>query len=123
MTSSGRSWQLDEIPGDCKNANIPPAFQKDKKENSGNNKPVSLTSTPERVIEQLLMEAIFTYIIDKMIRSCQLGYNQGKSCLTNLVAACDETTGFADERREWMLFILTLARLLTLSPISSASTN
>lgn len=49
-------------------------FQKGKKENPGNYKPISLTSVPERVIDQILMEAIFKYIMDKMIRSCQSGY-------------------------------------------------
>lgn len=117
---SGRSWQLEEVPGDCKKANVPPVFQKGKKENAGNYKPVSLTSIPGRVIEQILMEAIFKYIMDKMIRSCQHGCKQGKSCLTNVVAFCDETTGFADEGERCMLSILTLARLSTLSPVTSA---
>ncbi|KAK4824792.1 hypothetical protein QYF61_019218 [Mycteria americana] len=60
---------MEEIPGDCKKANITPVFQKGKKENPGNYKPVSLTSIPGRVIEQFLMEAIFKYITDKTIRS------------------------------------------------------
>lgn len=96
---SERSWQSEEIPGDCKKANITPVFQKGKKENPGNYKPVSLTSVPGRVTQQILMEAIFKYIMDKMIRSCQHGYMRGKSCLTNVIAFCDETTGFADEAR------------------------
>lgn len=117
---SGRSRQLEEVSGEGKKANVPPVFQKGKKENAGNYKPVSLTSIPGRVIEQILMEAIFKYIMKKMIRSCQRGCKQGKSCLTNLVAFCDETTGFADEGERSMWFILTLARLSTLSPGTSA---
>lgn len=104
---SASSWQLEEIPGDCKKANITHVSQKGKKENPGNYKPVSLTSVPERVTEHIFMEAIFKYIMDKMIRSCQSGYRCRKSCLTNLVA-CDEMTGFADEGRA-VHVILTLA--------------
>jgi len=96
---AGRSWQSEEVPGDCKKGNITPVFQKSKKENSGNYKPVSLASIPGRVVEQILMETVFKYIVDKMIKSCQHGYKQGKSYLTNLVAFCDEAAGFADEGR------------------------
>lgn len=40
---SGRSWKSEEVPGAYKKANVHALFQKGKKENAGNYKPVSLT--------------------------------------------------------------------------------
>lgn len=80
--ASGRSWQSEDISGDCKRANM---------------QWISLTSVPGRATGQILMEAVFKYIMSKMTRMYQHGYRWGKSQLPNLVAFCDETTGFADE--------------------------
>ncbi|GAB0204646.1 mitochondrial enolase superfamily member 1 [Grus japonensis] len=41
-----RSWRTGEVPEDWRKANVTPVFKKDKKEGSGNYKPVSLTSIP-----------------------------------------------------------------------------
>ena len=38
-----RSWESGEVPVDWKLANIAPIFKKDKKEDPGNHRPVSLT--------------------------------------------------------------------------------
>jgi len=42
----------------------------------------------------------FRHIKDtKIIWSCQHGFTEGKSCLTNLINFCDEMTGLVNERR------------------------
>lgn len=48
-----RSQRSEEVPEGWKKANVTPLFKKDKKKDSGNYCPVSLTSVPGKVMECL----------------------------------------------------------------------
>ncbi|CAM4574301.1 unnamed protein product [Caretta caretta] len=92
------SWRLGEVPGDWKKANVVPIFKKGKKEDPGNYRPVSLTSVPGKIMEQVLTESILKNLGErKMIRNSQHGFTKDKSCLTNLIAFYDEINGSVDE--------------------------
>jgi len=72
---------------------VTPLFKKGKKEDSGNYRPVSLTSIPEKVMEQLVLDAISRKLeVKKAIRSSQHGFTSWRSCSTNLVAFYDAIT-------------------------------
>ncbi|KFV82507.1 RNA-directed DNA polymerase from mobile element jockey, partial [Struthio camelus australis] len=60
-----RSWRSGEVPEDWKKANVTPVFKKGKKEEPGNYRPVSLTSIPGKVMEQLILEVITKHLEDK----------------------------------------------------------
>ncbi|KFV84008.1 RNA-directed DNA polymerase from mobile element jockey, partial [Struthio camelus australis] len=62
-----RSWRSGEVPEDWKKANVTPVFQKGKKEEPGNYRPVSLTSIPGKVMEQLILEVITKHLEDKKV--------------------------------------------------------
>jgi len=94
------SWRTGEVPEDWRKVNITPVFKKGKKEHPENYRPVSLTSIPGKVMEQLTLDVIIKEVEEKkVIRSSQHGFTKGKSCLTNLIAFCGGMTGWVDEER------------------------
>ncbi|GAB0209347.1 mitochondrial enolase superfamily member 1 [Grus japonensis] len=75
-------------------------FEKGNKEDPGNYRPVSLTSIPGKVMEQLILGVINKHVEEKVvIRSGQHGFSKGKSCLTHLIAFYDGMTSWVDEGR------------------------
>ncbi|KFV86055.1 RNA-directed DNA polymerase from mobile element jockey, partial [Struthio camelus australis] len=62
-----RSWRSGEVPEDWKKANVTPVCKKGKKEEPGNYRPVSLTSIPGKMMEQLMLDAISKHVEDKKV--------------------------------------------------------
>ncbi|PKU36417.1 rna-directed dna polymerase from mobile element jockey-like [Limosa lapponica baueri] len=57
------SWRTGEVPEDWRKANITPVFKKGKMEDPGNYRPVSLTSVPGKVMEQLVLDVISKHFL------------------------------------------------------------
>ncbi|KAK4806171.1 hypothetical protein QYF61_001094 [Mycteria americana] len=93
-----QSWLTGEVPADWRLANVTPIFKKDRKEDLGNYRPVSLTSVPGKLMEKIILSAITWHVENNQgIKPSQHGFRKGRSCLTNLTSFYDKVTRLVDE--------------------------
>ena len=88
-----------EVPVYWSLANVAPTYKKGRKEDLGNYRPVSLTTVPGKVMEQVILSAITQHIQDnQVIRPSQHGLMKSRSCFTNLISFYDKVmTCLVDE--------------------------
>ena len=93
-----QSWLTWEVPTDWKLASVTSIYKKGQKDDPGNYRPVSLTSVPGKLMEQLILSTIIQHMWDnQMIRPCQHGFMKGRFCLTNLISFYNRATCLLDE--------------------------
>ena len=85
------------VPQDWRLANVTPLFKKGSKSCCGNYRPVSLTSCIGKLMEKLLRDKIFQYIVQhRLINNSQHGFVNKWSCLTNLLHFFEIVTEYVD---------------------------
>ena len=75
-----------------------PIYNKGQKEDPGNDRLVSLTLVPGKVMEQIIIREITQHVWNVWgIMSSQYGFMKSRSCLTNLISFYDRVTHLVDE--------------------------
>uniref|UniRef100_A0A8C3B661 Reverse transcriptase domain-containing protein n=1 Tax=Cairina moschata TaxID=8855 RepID=A0A8C3B661_CAIMO len=93
-----QSWLSGEVPVDWRLANMMPIYKKGRRADSGNYRPVSLTSVPRKLMEQIILSVITWHLQGKQaIRPSQHGFMKGRSCLMNLISFYDKVSQLVNE--------------------------
>ncbi|KAJ7411769.1 hypothetical protein BTVI_48682 [Pitangus sulphuratus] len=75
-----QSWLSGEVPDDWKLVNVTPIHKKGQKEDPGNYRPVSLTSVPGKVMEQIILSAITQNLQDGQgVRPSRHGFRKSRA--------------------------------------------
>ena len=92
-----------ELPIEWKSANIIPIYKGGRKEDPLNYRPISLTSILCKICEHVIRKRWIKFLEDnKMISGSQFGFQQGKSCVTNLLSFYSRVTDIIQEREGWV---------------------
>jgi len=92
------SYNEEQLPSDWKLAEVTPIYKKGPKNDTGNYRPISLTSIACKVMEGLMRDELLKFLdANNIITSKQHGFVRGRSCLTNLLQTFEEWTTALDE--------------------------
>ena len=88
-----KSLEEGRLPKEWIYARVVPIYNKGSKKHQGNYRAVSLTLTPCKIIESIIIKSILEHVEDlDLLSREQLGFMKGISCLTNLLETFEEVT-------------------------------
>ena len=92
-----------ELPVEWKSANIVPIYKGGCREDPLNYRPISLTSIVCKICEHVIRKRWIKFLEEnEMISGSQFGFQQGKSCVTNLLSFYSRVVDIVQEREGWV---------------------
>jgi hypothetical protein len=93
-----KSVDTNKIPEEWKRANIAPIFKKGSKKQTGNYRPVSLTSVVCKMLEGIVRDEIMKHLDENgLISNNQYGFRNKRSTCLQLLKVLDDWTEMLDE--------------------------
>ena len=94
-----------------------PYFKRVERRSLGATDPSASPLLSGQTVERTLLEALLRHMEEReVIQDSQHGFTKGKSCLTNLVAFCDEVTASVDKEELQMSPIQTSVKAFDTAP-------
>ena len=92
-----KTLALGEVPEDWRKANITCIFKKGNKQDTGNYRPVSLTSVICKLLESYIREAIMDHLSSyKLLSDSQYGFRRNRSTVLQLLTVMEDWTEALD---------------------------
>jgi hypothetical protein len=86
-----KSLEISTLPTEWKNATVTAIFKKGDRQDPGNYRPISLTSIPCKMLEQLIRKEIIEHMNrNRLFTDCQFGFRAKKSTTLQLLYAVEE---------------------------------
>jgi len=99
------------VPDDWKTANVCPIFKKGTKNQTGNYRPVSLTSQICKLFVTVIRDAMLLHLEGNgLLNHSQHGFRKGGSCVSNLLEFLDYVTKNLDNRNSIDVIYLDFAK-------------
>ena len=90
-----------DLPCDWKRVHIIPVFKKGSRFKASNYRPISMTSTVDKVLESIISAEIFKFFANNdILNHQQYGFMCNKSCLTNLLETFEYWTSAVDPQKQ-----------------------
>ena len=86
------------LPQIWKDANITPIHKKGQQSKAEHYRPISLTNSPCKLLEELIKDHVISHLkVNNLISSVQHGFIERRSCLTNILIPLEMITKAIDE--------------------------